>query len=239
MLNCIIVEDEPLARRQLEAYIEQIPFLQLVGTARNPVIASAILQTEVVDLIFLDIKMPQMSGIEFLQQKDIFQQIIFITAYPEYALQGFELEVTDYLLKPVTFERFSKACEKAKIKISGSSTVKNNREQPDYLYVKCDNCLEKITLADILFIESMLNYVHIVTTKRKYTVYSSLKGIHERLPQNSFLKIHKSYIASLDHISTVTQSRVRIAGHELPISRRKQQDLKQYLTNKQQGDFKD
>ncbi|OMP79111.1 LytTR family DNA-binding domain-containing protein [[Flexibacter] sp. ATCC 35208] len=231
MMNCIIVEDEPLVRKQIEGYIERIPFLHLVGTARNPIIAKAILQTEVVDLIFLDIKMPQMSGIEFLQRHDVFQQVIFITAYPEYALQGFELNVTDYLMKPVTFERFTKACEKAKVKICGSLTVKNNLEHPDYLYVKCDNCLEKIAYVDILFVESMLNYVQIVTTERKYTVYSSLKAINERLPQGLFLKIHKSYIVSLNHISTFGQSQVLIAGYKLPISRRNQQTIKRYLTN--------
>lgn len=239
MLNCIIVEDEPLVRRQIEEYVGKIPFLHLVGTARNPVIAKAILQTEVVDLVFLDIKMPQMSGIEFLQQHDIFQQVIFITAYPEYALQGFELEATDYLMKPVTFERFSRACEKAKAKISGSLTVKYNRDHPDYLYVRCDNSLEKIALVDILFVESMLNYVQIVTTKRKYTVYSSLKAINERLPKNSFSRIHKSYIVALNHINTVSQSQVQVAGHVLPISRRNQQALKQYFTDTQQNNFDD
>lgn len=232
MLNCIIVEDEPLVRKQIEGYIEKIPFLQLVGTARNPIIAKAILQTEVVDLVFLDIKMPQQSGIEFLQQHNIFQQVIFITAYPEYAVQGFELDVTDYLMKPVTFERFKKACEKANVKISGSLTIKNNREQPDFLYVKCDNCLEKIALIDILFVESMLNYVTIVTNKRKYIVYSSLKAIKERLPQHTFLRVHKSYIVAVDHITTVSPSQVQIGGYTLPISRRNQQPLKQYLRNR-------
>lgn len=234
MLNCIIVEDEPLMRRLIEEYISKIPFLHLVATARNPVIASAILQTEAVDLIFLDIKMPQMSGIDFLQQHSVFQQVIFITAYPEYALQGFELNVTDYLMKPVTFERFYKACEKAKAKISGTATVKNNREQPGYIYVRCNNCLEKIALADILYVEAMLNYVQIVTAKQKYIVYSSLKAVNESLPDNAFLKIHKSYIVALAHITTVSASQVKIAGHLLPISRRSQQALRQYLATVQQ-----
>jgi DNA-binding LytR/AlgR family response regulator len=232
MLNCIIVEDEPLVRRQIEGYVAQIPFLHLVGTARNPVIASAILQTEAVDLVFLDIKMPHMSGIEFLQQQDVCQQVIFITAYPEYAVQGFELEVTDYLVKPVTFERFLKACEKAQAKVKGSLTVKSNQEQPGYLYVKCDSRLEKVALADILFVEAMLNYVHIVTPKRKYTVYSSLKAIQELLPPDAFLRVHKSYLVALDHITTVGQSEVRIGEHQLPVSRRNQQALKQYLAGK-------
>ncbi|MFB6455530.1 LytR/AlgR family response regulator transcription factor [Chitinophaga sp. Hz27] len=233
MLNCIIVDDEPLVRRQIESYIEKIPFLNLVGTARNPVVAQAILNTEAVDLIFLDIKMPQMSGIELLQQYDIFQQVIFITAYPDYALQGFELDVTDYLMKPVTFERFLKACEKANAKMSGSSTLKMNREQPDALYVRSNHRLEKILLSDILFIEAMLNYVHVVTTTQKYTVYSSLKAIEDTLPQSNFLRVHKSYIVALNQINTVEASQLRIAGHVIPISRRSQSTLKQCLAQLQ------
>lgn len=236
MLNCIIVEDEPLVRRQLESYVERVPFLQLVGTARNAVIAAAILKTEVVDLVFLDIKMPHMTGVEFLQQQDVVQQVVFITAYPEYAVQGFELEVTDYLMKPVTFERFLKACEKAKAKIGGSLTVKLNKEQPGYVYVKCEGCLEKIALAEILFVEAMLNYVQIVTIKRKYIVYSSLKAIEGLLSPADFLRVHKSYILALDHVTSMGTNTVAVGGHVLPVSRRSQQGLKQLLAKIKRGD---
>ncbi|SHL79841.1 two component transcriptional regulator, LytTR family [Chitinophaga jiangningensis] len=227
MLNCLIVDDEPLVRKQIESYVEQIPFLHLVGTTRNPVVAQAILSTEVVDLIFLDIKMPQMSGIEFLQTQDIYQQVIFITAYPEYALQGYELDVTDYLMKPVTFERFLKACEKANAKITGVASVKMNREQPDSLFVRSNHRLEKILLADILFIEAMLNYVQIVTRNKKYIVYATLKSIEESLPAIDFLRIHKSFIVALNQITTLEPSQVRVAEYILPTSRRSQQLLKQ------------
>ena len=153
MLNCLIVDDEPLARQQIEAYVGRVPFLKLIASVRNPAIAKEVLHTELIDLIFLDIQMPQTSGIDFLKNNDIFQQIIFITAFPEYALDGFELEATDYLMKPVTYERFLKACEKALVKVSGSETIKQNKEHPEFLYVKCNQRFEKVWIDDILFIE--------------------------------------------------------------------------------------
>ncbi len=219
MLNCLIVDDEPLARQQIESYVARIPFLNLVGSVRNPAVAGEVLKVELVDLIFLDIKMPQMSGIDFLKSNDIFQQVIFITAFPEYAIEGFELEVTDYLAKPVTLERFLKACEKALAKVSGSQTVKAITEKPDYLYVKCNQRFEKIRIDDILFIESMLNYIHIITKTGKFTVYSSLKAIDGSLPADKFLRIHKSYLVATAHINTIENNQVHIGAHTLPVSR--------------------
>jgi len=227
MLNCLIVDDEPLARQQIENYVSQVPFLKLVGTVRNPLIAKGILETELVDLIFLDIQMPQMTGIEFLKSQDIFQQVIFITAFPQYAIEGFELEVTDYLVKPVTFERFLKACKKALAKVSGSQTVKFITEQLDFIYVKCNQRFEKIWTDDILYIESMLNYVHIITADRKYTVYSSLKAVESSLPPNKFLKIHKSYIVAIARIDAIESNQIHVAGYCLPVSRPNKQLLQQ------------
>ncbi|HWK04791.1 MAG TPA: LytTR family DNA-binding domain-containing protein [Puia sp.] len=219
MLNCLIVDDEPLARKQIETYITRVPFLKLVGTARNPFIAKGILQTELVDLIFLDIQMPQMSGIDFLKSNEIFQQVIFITAFPEYAIEGFELEVTDYLMKPVTFERFLKGSKKALAKISGSQTIKSISDKPNFLYVKCNQRFEKIWIDDILYIESMLNYINIVTKNRKLTVYSSLKAIESSLPQDKFLRIHKSYMVAINHINAIDGHQIHVTGHKLPVSR--------------------
>jgi len=223
MLNCIIVDDEPLARKQIEAYVQRVPFLKLVGTARNPAIAKEILQTELVDLIFLDIQMPQMTGIDFLKNNDIFQQIKLITAFPEYAAEGFDLEVTDYLMKPVAFDRFLKGSKKALAKVSGSQMIKSISDKPDFLYVKCNQRFEKISLADILYIESMLNYVHIITQQRKFTVYSSLKAIESNLPPDQFLKIHKSYIVAIRHINSIDSRQINVMGHQLPVSRSNKQ----------------
>ncbi|HZY37362.1 MAG TPA: LytTR family DNA-binding domain-containing protein [Mucilaginibacter sp.] len=219
ILNCLIVDDEPLARQQIESYVGRVPFLNLVGSVRNPVIANEVLKDQPVDLIYLDIKMPQMSGIDFLRSNNIFQQVIFITAFPEYAIEGFELEVTDYLAKPVTFERFLKASGKALAKVSGSKTIKSISDRRDFLYVKCNQRFQKIGIDDILFIESMLNYVNIFTPKNKYTVYSSLKAIEDSLPQGSFLRIHKSYLVAVKHIITIDQNQVHVGDHSLPISR--------------------
>ncbi|HEX6426836.1 MAG TPA: LytTR family DNA-binding domain-containing protein [Niastella sp.] len=219
MLNCLIVDDEPLARKQIESYIGRVPFLKLVGAARNPAIAREILQAELVDLIFLDIQMPQMTGLDFLKNQDIFQQVIFITAFPEYAIEGFELDVTDYLMKPVTFERFLRAGKKALAKVNGSETIKSITERPDFFYVKCNHRFEKIMVDNILYIEAMLNYINIVTTSRKYTVYSSLKAIEDRIPRDKFLKIHKSYIVAVNHINTIDSHQIDVAGCTLPVSR--------------------
>jgi len=227
MLNCLIVDDEPLARQQIETYLGKVPFLKLVASVRNPAIAKEVLQDELIDLIFLDIQMPQTSGIDFLKNNDIFQQVIFITAFPEYALEGFELEATDYLMKPVTFERFLKACEKALAKVSGSETIKLNKEHPDFLYVKCNQRFEKIWIDDILFIESMLNYINIITTNKKYTVYSSLKAVENSLSANKFLRIHKSYMAAISHIHAIDNNQVHVAEYKLPVSRSNKQAVLQ------------
>ncbi|HEX9510055.1 MAG TPA: LytTR family DNA-binding domain-containing protein [Puia sp.] len=231
MLNCLIVDDEPLARRQIETYVGRIPFLKLVGTARNPTIAKGILQTELVDLIFLDIQMPQMSGIDFLKSNDIFQQVIFITAFPEYAIEGFELEVTDYLMKPVTFERFLKGSKKALARVSGSQTIKLISDKPNFLYVKCNQRFEKTWIDDILYIESMLNYINIITKNRKLTVYSSLKAIESSLPQDKFLRIHKSYMVAINHINAIDRHQIHVAGHKLPVSRSNKQAVLQIALN--------
>jgi len=219
MLNCLIIDDEPLARQQIESYINRVPYLALAGSVRNPVVGKTILDNEAVDLVFLDIKMPQMTGIDFLREYHISQQVILVTAYPEYALDGFELEVTDYLMKPVTFERFLKAVEKANAQVNGTDTIKTVKHQPDYLYVKNNQRYEKISLDDILYIESMLNYVNIVTTKKKHTIYSSLKNAEACLPKDKFLRIHKSYIVAVAKIDAIDAGRVDVGGHKLPLSR--------------------
>ncbi|HEY9194868.1 MAG TPA: LytTR family DNA-binding domain-containing protein, partial [Mucilaginibacter sp.] len=169
--------------------------------------------------IFLDIQMPRQTGLDFLKEQHIFQQVIFITAHAEFAIEGFELEATDYLMKPVTYERFLKACQKAHAKVTGSETIKGLKERPDFIYVKSDQRFEKIRLSDILYVEAMLNYVHIVLAGRKYTIYSSLKAIEEQLPKNQFLRIHKSFLVALSHINAADQHSLRIADRELPIGR--------------------
>jgi DNA-binding LytR/AlgR family response regulator len=219
MLKVLIVDDEPLARQQLEAYVSRLPYLQLAGMARNTVAADGILHSTPVDLIFLDIQMPKTSGIEFLKSQAVVQQVILVTAFPEYAIEGFELAVTDYLLKPVTFERFTRACERALANVSGQSHVNLLKQQPGFLYVRCNQHLQKIRIADILFIAAMANYVHIVLGNQKYTVYSGLKGLKTQLPADAFVLTHRSYLAAVRHMDSVGQAEVIIGEHHLPLSR--------------------
>jgi len=175
--------------------------------------------------VFLDVKMPQMTGIDFLREYHIAQQVILVTAYPDYALDGFELEVTDYLMKPVTFERFLKAVEKARTLAGGTDTIRTVKHQPDFLYVKNNQRYEKIHLDDIIYIESMLNYVNIVTAKKKYTVYSSLKNAAACLPKHRFLRIHKSYLAAVGKIDAIDTNQLQVSGHKLPLSRSNKNDI--------------
>lgn len=232
ILNCLIVDDEPLARQQLEAYAGKVPFLRLAGVARNIAAAKGILDSTPVDLIFLDIRMPQISGIEFLKAHKIFQQVIFITAFPEYAIEGFELDATDYLMKPVTFERFLKAAEKAHKKISGSETLRKIHDQPEFIYVKCNQRFEKLLLEDILYIESMLNYVNIVTTQGKFIVYSSLKQMEDSLPSDKFLRVHKSYLVATGAVTTIEQHHLLVNGFRIPLSRSNKTAVIKILLNK-------
>ncbi|MCD8739301.1 LytTR family DNA-binding domain-containing protein [Mucilaginibacter roseus] len=219
MLKVLIVDDEPLARQQLEAYASRLTYLQLAGVARNVDAANDILSSTAVDLILLDIQMPKTTGIEFLKSQDIAQQVILVTAFPEYAIEGFELAVTDYLLKPVTFERFTKACERALANVSGHAAVSLIKQQPGYLYVRCDQRLQKIRIADVLFIEAMANYVHIILANKKYTVYSSLKGLEAQLPADAFVLTHRSYLVAVRHIDSIGKAEVLIGENRVPLSR--------------------
>jgi DNA-binding LytR/AlgR family response regulator len=225
ILNCLVIDDEPLARMHIENYIARLPYLKLSGSARNASIAQGILDNEAIDLIFLDIKMPQTTGIELLRQNNIFQQVIFITAYPEFALDGFELDVADYLMKPVTFERFLKAVEKAHARVAGFDHIRKIKNDPGFIYVKTNQRYEKVEFDDILYIESMLNYINIVTKTVKFTVYSSLKNAETILPKEIFVRVHKSYIVAVTKINTIDAKHIRVNEHELPLSRGSRQNV--------------
>ncbi len=225
ILNCLVIDDEPLARMHIENYIARLPFLKLSGSARNASIAQNIIENEAIDLIFLDIKMPQTSGLQFLRQANLFQQVILVTAYPEFALDGFELDVADYLMKPVIYERFLKAAEKVYARISGFDHIRKIKHEPDFCYVKTNQRYEKIAFEDILYVASMLNYIHIITKTAKFTVYSSLKNAEAILPKDMFVRIHKSYLAAITKINTIDAQHIRINEHKLPLSRGNRQNV--------------
>ena len=219
-MNCIIVDDEPLARKGLKEYVQEINFLHLVGECENANAAEVILKNQKVDLIFLDIEMPRLTGIDFLkslQQKPI---VIFTTAYPQYALQGYELEVLDYLVKPFPFDRFLKACTKAKefYEIKNSAEL-NSQKNDTYFFVRSDNQYEKIFYEELLFAEAMENYVILQTINKRFIAYLTFKAVENHLPANSFIKVHKSFIIASSKIDKITGNQVKIGSYSIPISR--------------------
>jgi DNA-binding LytR/AlgR family response regulator len=220
-LTCIIIDDEPMARKVLEEYIEDIDYLQLVGKAENPVKAGVLLNNNKIDLMFLDINMPRMSGIEFLRNTTNLPMTIMTTAYTEYAIEGFELDVVDYLVKPFSSDRFLKACIKAKeyyeLKNKPAENIKTNLPA-DYFFVKCDGKIEKVLYDELLYVEAMLNYVVLYMENRKMIVYLTIKGIEEQLPGNLFLKIHKSTIINITKIKTIEGNEIDIGKAKVLVS---------------------
>lgn len=217
IFKCIIVDDEPPATRILENYIGKVNFLEKVGIFNDALKALEFLNTQQVDVIFLDIQMPQLTGLQISRiiSKDI--KVIFTTAYPDFALEGFELNAVDYLLKPISFERFYQAV--SKLNSEPKVEVSNNNNAPDFLFIKTDgkNKFQKVFLNDILYVESLQNYVCIHTVKQQIITHSSLKNVVESLPSTDFIQIHKSYVISLQHIESTDNFSVFINGKELPI----------------------
>uniref|UniRef100_UPI00094B9D67 LytR/AlgR family response regulator transcription factor n=1 Tax=Tenacibaculum agarivorans TaxID=1908389 RepID=UPI00094B9D67 len=211
MINCFVVDDEPLARECIENYIKQIDFLNCIGTCASALELHDIINTVKIDLLFLDIQMPLMNGLEFLKIIDNPPLTILTTAYPNYALEGFELNVLDYLLKPIAFNRFFAAVSKAKkIYNLQSNHTKNVETEEECFFIKSDGRYIKILLNDILFVQAMQNYVIIQTTKERYITLLYLKNVLSKLSSACFLRVHKSYIVSLSKIDSAS-------SHELEI----------------------
>lgn len=225
-LKCLIVDDEELARTLLDNYISRVPHLETVGKCANPLEAMQVLQNQPVDLIFLDIQMPELTGIEFLRTLPVKPLIIFTTAYKEYALEGFELDVVDYLLKPFRFERFLHAVNKAgKLLQSGQrpasapppTATETPPESKNYILVKADFKTYRIFFQDILYIESMKEYVAYHTPEGKTLSLGSLKSLEQELPTDQFMRIHKSYIVAKKKVSALEGNMVHIGKVKLPI----------------------
>ena len=214
------MDDEPLARECLTSYIGKVDFLELAGTLENPLELDQFLKKETIDLLFLDIQMPMMSGIEYLKTTRNLPMVILTTAFPNYALEGYELDVLDYLLKPITFNRFFKAISKAE---DYHSIRFNEPDSPsptskEYFFVKCNQVYEKIIFDEVLYVEAQENYVTIHTTSNKYMVLMPMKRIEELLGEE-FLRIHKSYIVGINKITSVDRDRLSIGDQTIPISR--------------------
>jgi DNA-binding LytR/AlgR family response regulator len=232
-LNCLIIDDEPIARKGMEEYVNEIDFLNLVGQCENPLKASVFLQDHSVDLIFLDIQMPKISGIDFLKTLKNPPLVIFTTAFPEYALEGYALDVTDYLLKPITFERFLKAAQKALDLHTLKKQSLGVREPADYFFIKSEGKFEKIFFNDALYLEGMQNYVIIHTTAKKFITYMTLTDLEDQLPHDQFIKVHKSFIISIPQVTAIEGNEIIIGSHHVPVSRTLKDDVvNQILGNK-------
>src|SRR5687767_1245898 len=230
-LNCIIIDDEPLARKGLKEYIADVDFLHMVGEFENPLKATQILSSGNVQLVFLDIQMPKISGLEFLKSLQQAPPVIFTTAFPQYALDGFDLNALDYLVKPISFDRFVKAAMRAKefYEVRKKNTAAESNQPAEYFFIKADNKLVKIEYDEILFVEALQNYVTIQTLDKKYITYLTFKSVEEYLPAEKFIKIHKSYIVSASKIDTIEGNEIRIGNHHLPISRNLKDEVMEKL----------
>jgi len=235
MIRCIAVDDERLVLDLLVDNIKQVPYLQLVQTCRNALEAIDVLQKEKIDLIFLDIQMPKLSGLQLLQTLQQHPMVILITAYEQYALEGYNLDVIDYLLKPVSFERFLKACNKAGelFDLRSDQATTPKEELPDHIFVNVEYTLVKILFSDILFIEGLKDYIkiHLASSPKPVLTKMSLKSMEEKLPGNKFLRIHKSYIVSADKITVIKRDLINIGNHEIPVSDFYKENLSR-ITNK-------
>lgn len=219
MINCIALDDEPLALDLLEDNISKVPFLNLLGKCNNTKEALDLLESGNIDLIFLDIEMPNISGINFLKSLKNKPMVIFVTAYQKYALEGFELDVLDYLLKPVSFDRFHKAALKALEYYSYLNNAETTRnDSPKFIFVKADYKIIKINISDILYIEGLKDYIKIYAGSKPILTLSSLKALENKLPPKDFVRVHKSYIIAIQKIESIGKSRIKILDKEIPIS---------------------
>lgn len=212
--SCIIIEDEPLALERTKDFVNKIPFLNLCASFDNALNGLAYLNSNDVDLLFLDINMDELSGIELLENSKINSQVIITTAYQQYALKGYELRVTDYLLKPFTFNRFLQAVNKAQENLS----LRNVESQREFIFVKTENRLEKIMLNEIIYIEGMRDYRRIHTLNKKIMTLQNFGELEQIIPTNIVCRVHKSFMVGLNKIESIERSRIKIADQMIPIS---------------------
>ncbi|MFA6946142.1 MAG: LytTR family DNA-binding domain-containing protein [Pedobacter sp.] len=220
MIRCLVVDDEPLALDILEDYISKVPFLTLVKTTTSAIEGLSLVQSDAIDLVFLDVQMPELTGIQFLKIINGKCDVILTTAYSQYALDGYELDVVDYLLKPIAFDRFYKAAQKV--------LQNNNNHSPapellaaqgshDFIFVKTEHKIQKIYLDDILYIEGLKDYISIFTKTERIITLQNMKKMEESLPAKSFVRVHKSYIIALGKIESIERSRIQIGDKIIPI----------------------
>jgi DNA-binding LytR/AlgR family response regulator len=223
-IKCLIIDDEPPAREVLKRYVEQLPMLHLSGECSNAIQAIGMLQQQDIDLLFLDIRMPQLNGIDFLRTLNAPPKIIFTTAFAEYAVEGYELDIADYLMKPIRFDRFIKAVNKAFPKQPTIDTEEKfqpleEKRTESFVYFRADRKMVKVLLNDILYIESMKDYVKVYTTHNTLITKQSLSSVETMLPEKRFIRTHRSFIVAIQHISTFTNEIIEVNKTEIPIGK--------------------
>ena len=231
-IRCLVVDDEPAARDVISRYLQQLPMVQLAGECGNAIEAMNFIQNEPIDLLFLDINMPQLNGTDLLKILKNPPKTIFTTAHEEYALQGYELDAVDYLLKPIQFDRFLKAVQKA-LQLTLVSEIHHaagpSAAQDPFIYFRADRKMVKVLLKDILYIESMKDYVKVFTTQGQIITKLSISSLEELLPENSFIRTHRSFIVSLERVKSFTPELIEIDKAEVPIGKLYRQTVMKVL----------
>ena len=226
--TCIIIEDEPLALEKTKDFVNKVPFLTLSATFDNALTGLTYLNNNKVDLLFLDINMDELSGIELLESSKINSQVIITTAYQEYALKGYELQITDYLLKPFTFHRFLQAVNKAQENLSRRIAGR----QADFIFVKTENRLEKIMINEILYVEGMRDYLRLHCVSKKIMTLQSFSELEQMIPAHLVFRVHKSYMVAINKIESIERSRIKIAGQVIPVSETYKEAFLQLINSK-------
>lgn len=231
-LTAIAIDDEPMALEVIKKFSEKTTGLDLVGTFQNPLEASAFLQEHQVDLVFLDIRMPDLTGPQFLQSLSQLPMVIFTTAHPEYAVDSYEWDAVDYLMKPIPLDRFLKAVNKAIAQKKAEDLLQEKQEEGadrDYLFIKSDTRFFRVNYEDILFLEGMRDYVAVHTPQQRILTLTSMTNILKKLPSDRFMRVHKSYIIGLQHITLIQNNKVIIGDREIPISNSYKDDLAKFI----------
>ncbi len=234
-INCLAVDDEPPALQVIEKYVTSVPVLHLAATCSNAVDALAVLQNNQIDLLFLDIQMPYILGTDFMRTLVNPPKVIFTTAFRKYAVEGFDLDAVDYLLKPISFERFLKAVNKVmKLNLPVTenisvNTMQKNQAIDEFIYLRADRKNIKVNLDDILFIESLKDYIKVVTKDKTIVTKQSISSLEESLPANAFIRTHRSFIVSISKIESFTQDLIQMDKYELPISRSYRHEVEKIL----------
>lgn len=243
MIRCLVVDDEPLALHILEDYISKMPFLQLVKATTNPIEALTMVQAAEADLVFLDVQMPELTGIQFLKIANGKAKVILTTAYPQYALEGYELDVVDYLLKPIAFDRFFKSVQKAQGIIQPvvakpqqvvvqAEPVQQDDFSTDFIFVKTEHKIQKVYLHDIMFIEGLKDYISIFTSAERIITLQGMKKMEDALPEKHFVRVHKSYIVALNKIDSIERSRIQIGDKIIPVGDTYRDEFFRMIENK-------